>query len=101
MSSKNLSVSPKSLTVDGISHPTGSKICIKLEKEKLSLSLGGKILCDFKYKKLNFLRAEASGAGMMLLQSDGLKFIFISNDNTTNSINEAMGNSHSKLGLIQ
>ena len=101
MSAKNLSVSPKTLTVDGISHPTGSKICIKLEKEKLSLSLGGKMLCDFKYKKLNFVRAEASGAGMMLLQSDGLKFIFISNDATTHSINEAMGNSQSNLGLIQ
>ena len=92
----DLQVTAEVLTVDGKNHPVG-KVFIRLEAEKLSLVRNGGLLCQFKYKKMDFTSEPRKGPDCMLLQSDGLKFIFKSNTVTNKSIMEAMNQQKSSL----
>jgi hypothetical protein len=92
----DLQVTAEVLTVDGKNHPVG-KVSIRLEAEKLSLVRNGGLLCQFKYKKIDFTSEHRKGPDCMLLQSDGLKFIFKSNDVTNKSIMEALTQQKSSL----
>jgi hypothetical protein len=92
----DLQVTAEVLTVDGKNHPVG-KVFIRLEAEKLSLVRNGRLLCQFKYKKIDFTSEYRKGPDCMLLQSDGLKFIFKSNAVTNKSIVEALTQQKSSL----
>ena len=92
----DLQVTAEVLTVDGKNHPVG-KVSIRLEAEKLSLVRNGGLLCQFKYKKIDFTSEHRKGPDCMLLQSDGLKFIFKSNPVTNKSIMEALTQQKSSL----
>lgn len=85
----DVQVTAEVLTVDGRNHPVG-RILIRLEAEKLSVMRNGSLLGQFKYKKIHFTEENRKGPDYMLLQSDGLKFIFKSNDETTKSIRQAL-----------
>ena len=85
----DVQVTAEVLTVDGRNHPVG-KVLIRLEAEKLSVMRNGSLLGQFKYKKIDFTEENRKGPDYMLLQSDGLKFIFKSNDETTKSIRQAL-----------
>ena len=85
----DVQVTAEVLTVDGRNHPVG-KVLIRLEAEKLSVMRNGSLLGQFKYKKIDFTEENRKGPDYMLLQSDGLKFIFKSNDETTKSIMQAL-----------
>ena len=77
------------LTIDGRNHPVG-KVLIRLEADKLSVMRNGSLLGQFKYKKIDFTKENRKGPDYRLLQSDGLKFIFKSNDETNTSIMQAL-----------
>ena len=85
----DVQVTAEVLTIDGRNHPVG-KVLIRLEGEKLSVMRNGSLLGQFKYKKIDFTKENRKGPDYRLLQSDGLKFIFKSNDETNTSIMQAL-----------
>ena len=78
------------LRVDGKEHNKGN-VSIKLHEERLSLHKGGQELCKFRYKRISFKSTGGKFNGCMLLQSDGLKFVFKCSATIQRSIDEAMG----------
>lgn len=84
-----LNVIAEELKVDGSEHR--GNVSIKLHEERLSLHKGGHELCIFRYKKMSFKSSNGRVPGCMLLQADGLKFVFKCNATIQRSINEAMG----------
>ena len=92
----DIPVTAEVLTVDGRNHPMG-KVLIRLEAEKLSVMRNGSLLGQFKYKKIDFTSEHRKGPDCMLLQSDGLKFIFKSNPVTNKSIMQALTQQNNSL----
>jgi hypothetical protein len=78
---------------DGKPEAKGTKITVKFEKDAMSFEKNGQAMGKpFKLKKIKFFKMEI-GSENMILQSDGLKFIFKSDDEINKAISDALNGS--------